>query len=225
MKKRISLLWAAIALMGILVRPVPAAAATLSSKAGAVTIASTYLNVRSGASMSASVVATLKRGSYIALLSKSGSWWQVEYGKGRYGYCHADYITIVQGSPVTVATQTGSLNIRSGPGTSYSKTASLAKGETVLLLTTSGGWSRILYHGTNTGYLSAIYQYLKQGKPVLFGAQNAYGGQHWVVITGFTGGSLTAGNFTINDPGSNTRTTLQQFLNAYPNFYKYFYYN
>jgi hypothetical protein len=66
---------------------------------------------------------------------------------------------------------------------------------------------------------------LKQGKPVLLGAKNVYGSQHWVVITGFAGGSLTAANFTIHDPGSNSRTSLQQFLNVYPNFYKYFYYS
>ena len=69
-----------------------------------------------------------------------------------------------------------------------------------------------------------IYQQLKAGKPVLFGGKNSYGGQHWVVITGFTGGSLTASNFTIQDPGSNSRVTLQHFLNVYPMFYKYFYY-
>ena len=76
----------------------------------------------------------------------------------------------------------------------------------------------------SSGYLSAVYQQLKQGKPVLLGAKNASGGQHWVVITGFTGGSLSAANFTIHDPGSTSRTTLQQFLNVYPTFYKYFYY-
>jgi hypothetical protein len=76
-----------------------------------------------------------------------------------------------------------------------------------------------------SGYLSGIYARLKQGKPVLFGARNAYGKQHWVVIRGFSGGnSLTAAGFSIHDPGSTSRVTLQQFLDAYPTFYKYFYY-
>lgn len=78
---------------------------------------------------------------------------------------------------------------------------------------------------SNSGYLQAIYEQLKLGKPVLFGAKNPYGSQHWVVITGFNGGTLTASGFTINDPGSNSRTNLQQLLNSYPTFYKYFYYN
>ena len=74
-----------------------------------------------------------------------------------------------------------------------------------------------------TNFLSAIYKQLQQGKPVLFGAKKASGGQHWVVITGYSGGSsLTASGFAINDPGSASRTNLQMFLNDYPNFYKYF---
>ncbi len=295
-----------------------ALAATGSSKAGAVTTSATRLNVRSQASSSSSVVTTLKKGSYITLISKSGPWWEVEYARGKYGYCHEDYITIVQGTPVTVAVQSGSLNVRSGAGTSYPKTGNLSKGETVLLLTSANGWSRVLYHGTKTGYVSgqylsgqytpvslavpsfkqmdarwadtligdsgkpfsqigcattavammesyrrgtniypdamatqltytpsgdlywpghyrtvtngsgclkAIYEKLHQGKPVLFGARNTYGAQHWVVVTGFTGGTaLSASAFTIQDPGSYSRKTLQQFLNLYPTFYKYFYY-
>ena len=79
---------------------------------------------------------------------------------------------------------------------------------------------------SSSEYLNAIYQQLRQGKPVLFGAKNSSGSQHWVVITGYVGGSslLTSG-FMIHDPGSSHRTTLQQLLQVYPSFYKYFYYN
>lgn len=295
-----------------------AEAATLDSRAGVVAVSSGRLNVRSGAATSASVVASLNKGSYVTLISKSGSWWKVEYAEGQYGYCHADYISTVSGNAVTVNTNSGSLNVRSGAGTSYSKTGAVSKGEVVIVLSSSGGWSRVLYDGTKTGYvssqylssyyapvslwvynmkqmdtrwadtvigtsgktfsqigcattaiamveshrtgivnlpdvmatmltytpsgsvywpsyyttvtessgyLSAIYKLLQQGKPILFGATNQYGTQHWVVITGYTGGSsITASGFTIQDPGSYSRTNLQQFLNAYPNFYKYFYY-
>lgn len=317
MKRILSLALSAVLLLGAVIMPMKANAATTTSKAGVVSTASGSLNVRAGASIGASVVASLKKGSYVTLISKSGSWWKVEYSSGRYGYCHADYITTVAGTAATVKTQSTSLNVRSGAGTSYARIGSLAKGETVLVLSNSGGWSRILYSGTKTGYVSAqylsssdaaislsvpsfkqtdsrwanvtigssgktiakigcattaiammesyrtgttiypdtmskklsytssgsvywptnyktvtssagylpmIYELLKQGKPVLFGAKNAHGSQHWVVITGFTGGSISASNFTINDPGSNSRVTLQQFLSAYPTFYKYFYY-
>lgn len=314
-RKTISVL---LILFALLLATPKAEAATLSSKAGAVTTSGGRLNVRSSASSSASVVTTLNKGNYITLISKSGDWWKVEYAKGKYGYCHADYITIVQGTPVTVATQSGGLNVRTGAGTGYSKAASLGKGETVIFLKESGGWSRVLYHGTKTGYvsarylsnyysavslkvpsfkqtdsrwaektigssgktfakigcattavammesyrtgqtiypdtmalqlsytpsgdlywpghyqtvttasgyLSAVYSRIQQGKPVLLGARNSYGSQHWVVITGYTGGTgLTADRFTIHDPGTYSRTNLQQFLNVYPTFYKFFCY-
>lgn len=67
--------------------------------------------------------------------------------------------------------------------------------------------------------LSAIYEQLKQGNPVIIGGKNASGGTHWVVITGYTGTSvanLNGWDFTINDPGNGNRTTLQQFFDSYP---------
>ena len=293
-----------------------ARAAAMNSYAGAVTTDGAVLNVRSQPSAASTVLTTLGKGSYITLIAKTGSWWQVEYAQNRYGYCHADYITPVQGTPVTVRVDT-SLNVRSGAGTGHPRVATLDRGDVVLKLTESGGWSRVLYHGTKTGFVSSQYlggsagtirlsvpdfkqtdsrwknvtigtsgktmaaigcattaiamlesyrtgstvypdamakkltytstgsvywpshysvttsssdylqkilTLLRQGKPVLFGAKNSAGGQHWVVITGFTGGSVTAANFTVNDPGSASRVNLQQFLNAYPTFYKYFHY-
>lgn len=322
MKKILSLILAFI-LTGMIFLPVESKAATFSSEAGAVNISSGKLNVRSSNSTNSAVVASLEKNSYVTLISKSGAWWRVEYAKDRYGYCHADYITEISSNPMSVNISSGSLNVRNGPSTAYAKTGSLTKGETVIVLSSSGSWKRILYHGTkigyvssqylssqvispdyspvslkvpsykqtdsrwanviigksgktigaigcattgiammqsyrtgttiypdamskklsysssgnvywpadytvitsSSGYLSRIYDLLKQGKPVLLGAKNSYGGQHWVVITGFTGGNtLTASGFTINDPGSNSRTNLQQFLNSYPNFYKFFHY-
>lgn len=296
----------------------------MKSHVGAVTTGGGDLYVRASASTGSTILASLKKGSYVTLMSRSGDWWQVEYADDKYGYCYAGYITPVEGKPARVNTAGNVLNVRSGPGTSYSRVTTLPDGEIVMLRSSANGWSRILYHGTklgyvssqyltssnsgsssgyaavslsvpsfkqtdrrwsndpigttggtigtigcattgiammesyrtgttiypnamakmlsytaggsvywpshytvttnSSGYLSKVYNLLKQGKPVLLGAKNAYGGQHWVVITGFTGGSLTTANFTINDPGSNSRTTLQQFFNVYPNFYKYFHY-
>lgn len=295
-------------------------AATSGSAAGVVSTSSGSLNVRSSASSSGAILSTLPKGSYVTLLSGSGSWWQVEYASGKYGYCSSSYIQKQSGSYASyVSTSGGSLNVRYGAGTTYGVQSSLPNGKAVVVLLAAGGWSRVLYNGTSVGYVSssylkayssaastysavkltvpsykqtdsrwsgyrigtgggtigtigcattalammesyrtgttvtppvmasrltytsggsvywpnnytffftdsysAVYQALKSGKPVLYGAKNNSGGQHWVVITGFTGGSaLTASGFTINDPGSGTRTTLQQYLNSYPVFYKY----
>ena len=94
---------------------------------------------------------------------------------------------------------------------------------------TSGGllyWPSNYIQSTNSNYLSTIYNLLKSGKPVTIGAKTSSGGQHWVVVTGYKGGNtLTASKFTINDPGSSTRDTLDDFFNSYPIFYKIAYYN
>ena len=323
MKKLISVLLAMVLCVGLLSSVGTAQAATLTSTAGTVNVSSGRLNVRSGQSTGSAVVASLNKGSYVTLISKSGSWWYVEYAKGKYGYSHADYIKQVSSSAATVQVSSGNLNVRSGAGTGYSIVDKLPKGETVVILSNSGGWSRILYHGVKTGYVSnqylskgqtqgqyapislnvpnfkqtdsrwanviignsgktiaqigcvttaiammesyrsgktiypdamskklsysssgnlywpsdyqvvfensnilnALYQKLKEGKPVLYGAKTSAGKQHWVVVVGYTGGNtLSASQFVIRDPGSNSRVNLQQFMNAYPVFYKYFYY-
>ena len=69
-----------------------------------------------------------------------------------------------------------------------------------------------------------MYENLKKGIPTIYASTNAYGGSHFVVVTGFKGGSLAASNFIINDPGSNSRVTLDQHIAAYPNFYKLVFY-
>jgi len=307
-----------IILAAVILMPTRAEAADKNSVPGAVTISSGRLNVRSAPSAGAKVVTTLPKGGYITLLSSSGSWWRVEWAKGRYGYCHKDYVTQIAGTATAVDISSGSLNVRSGPGTGHGRKAALYDGETVMLLSSSGGWSRVLYHGVNTGYVSSgylaksgsyravslsvpnykqtdsrwasvkigssgktmgkigcattgiammesyrtgttiypnemakklsytstgnvywpsgytavttsegylqkLYNELSKGYPVLIGAKNKWGGQHWVVVTGYSGaGSLSASGFTINDPGSSSRVNLQAFFNAYPNFYKYF---
>ena len=318
MKRIMILIFSAFLLTVSLLTPAKARGAENFAKAGLVVTNTGRLNVRGQGASTAAVVATLNKGSYVALSEKSGSWWRVEYSRGKFGYCHQDYIRVVESSPATVATQSGGLNIRSGAGTSYSKIGSLSRGEDVQVLSKTAGWSFILYHGNKTGYVSSsylsakygavsldvpnfkqmdarwaevkigqsgktmaqigcattavammeskrtgtaiyppdmsksltytpsgsvywpshyrvvtdsagylttIYDLLRQGKPVLLGCRDTYGKQHWVVVVGYSGGAkLTASGFIIRDPGSNNRSNLQQFLDIYPVFYKFFYY-
>lgn len=59
------------------------------------------------------------------------------------------------GSGYTVTAKSG-LNIRSGPGTSYSKYGAFAYGAAVSVQEISGGWAKISYNG-KTAYVSAEY--------------------------------------------------------------------
>lgn len=298
-------------------------ALTNDSKAGQVVTASTALNVRASASTSSSIVSKLQKGSMITLISKSNGWWKVEYSTGKYGYCSGEYIQEIKESYVaTVNVSSGNLNIRSGPGTSHSIQSKLAKGTGIVVLSKSGDWSKIVYDGTKTGYVSnlylltnsstsykpvslsvprysqtdsrwsntlvgssgqtigrigctttclamtesyrtgttiypnqmaqrlsysssgslywpstyitstsagylnTIYTQLQRGVPVIIGAKNSSGGAHWVVVTGYIGGSiLKASDFTVNDPGTTSRTNLQHLFNEYPNFHRIAYYS
>ncbi|MBQ1195412.1 MAG: SH3 domain-containing protein [Clostridia bacterium] len=322
MKKFIKvLIVSAATVLMLLAVSIAAGAATMDSSAGRIATESGGLNVRRSANTSSEVISSLYKGSYVTLMWRSGDWWYVEFDDGKYGYCHSDYIDTVSASAKLVKTASGNLNVRSGAGTSYSRIGSLPSGEVVLVLWTSGDWSRVLYNGTKLGYVNSsyltssdtysavsisvphymqtdkrwasvtlgrsgktiyrigctttsiamiesyrtgkaiypdamsrklsytssgnvywpsdytavtsttkylekIYAELKAGKPVLFGAKTAAGGQHWVVITGYRGGaSLSASGFTINDPADRTRKTLADLYADYPRFYKFFTYS
>ncbi|SMC71926.1 SH3 domain-containing protein [Papillibacter cinnamivorans] len=132
-----------------------AQAAYSTSAAGIVTVSSGSLNVRASASSSGTRLTSLSKGTYVTLISKSGSWWKVEYASGSYGYVSAGYITVTESSASAVTA--GSLNVRTGAGTSYSVKGTLSYGKTVLVLSASGNWSKILYNGSQVGYVSSTY--------------------------------------------------------------------
>jgi len=323
MKRKLSIIISTVLVFMLVLSLIPAGASAASSgsKAGLVSVSWGSLNVRSTPSTSGTILTSLPKGTYVTLLSKSGNWWYVEYAKDRYGYCSADYIAEVSSYS---ANATANLNVRSGPGTEYGVINWLSNGQTVVVLSTSGTWNKVLYNGTNvgyasgkylttgttgstgttysavslsvpsfkqtdsrwayvevgssgktigsigcattalamaesyrtgstitpsameaklnytaggsvywpsnyrantgSGYLQTLYDLLKARKPAIIGFTNSYGSQHWVVVTGFTGGStLKASAFTINDPGAG-RSTLQELINSYPNFYKIMHY-
>ncbi len=326
MKKIGVLLSAAVMAASVLIGAAPvtaSAAAATGIKAGTVATNKSPLNVRSGASSTASVRTTLKKGSYVTIVSVSGSWTYVKYGASSYGYCSSTYIKEVSGSyEAYIATNSGKLNIRSAASSTSSVLTTLAKDTAVVVIGESGDFYRILYNGVKTGYaakryikaaqqqsgtyaavslnvvrykqtdsrwssvkigssgktignigcaltslamtesyrtgtsvtppvmatklkftsggalywpsdyvsynssdvLAEIYKVLRSGRPVIYGGRSSGGSSHWVVVTGFRGGELTASNFTINDPGTASRTLLSQYLTSYPNFITIRYY-
>ncbi len=319
MKKLTAIIISFISVFTLITANTGVRAAEAQVKAGIVVTESDRLIVRESATSKSTAIYSVAKNGYITLISKSGSWWSVEYSSGKYGYCHADYIKEISTESATVATQSGSLNIRAGAGSAYKSIGVAEKGSTVTVIDTADGWSKILFNGSKVGYVSSaylkfsqkysavslsvpsfkqndtrwanvkigssgktiaeigcvttgismlesfrtgtsiypdamskkltytssgnvywpsdyttvywsnsyleeIYRLLKQGKPVLFGSKSKSGGQHWVVITGYTGGDvLSASGFTVNDPGS-SRKNLQQHLNSYPTFYKFLHY-
>lgn len=321
-KKTLSMILAVLIMTSLFIGngSIESKAAGENNKAGIVSISSGWLNVRSSASTTATVKTSLSKGSYITLVSKSGNWWKVQYNATSYGYCSASYIKEVTCTSAYVNTSSTKLNIRSSASTSSSIVTQLAKGTSVVILSETGNFYKILYSGVKTGfahkdyikkfssggtstantislavpsfkqydsrwryheignsgqtiykigclttcvamnksfrtkttiypdtmeetlsytsggalywpseykfytssdYLNKILSELKNGNAVIVGARNNYGTQHWVIVKGYTqNGSVSADDFTINDPGSAVRSTLSQFLSDYPRFYK-----
>ena len=94
-KKVLTVLLTAVLFLSI---SLPAFAADANSTAGTVRITSGSLNVRSAPSTSASIVSSLYKNETVTLLQKSGDFWKVEYGDGKYGYAHANYIAPISGT-------------------------------------------------------------------------------------------------------------------------------
>lgn len=319
LKRLFSALFALSIITGVIFSTPRVSAASDIAGAARVNTSSTSLNVRSSPSSSASVRTTLKRNTYVTLISKNGSFWYVRYSDNGYGYCHADYLYQVSSAVRYVKTSSGELRVRNAPSTSSDIQDKLSSGTAVTVLAVDGSFAKIVYNGNKTGYvhrdyltatepthnyrsirlqvpdykqtdprwsnitlgssgqsigrigcattalamtesyrtgttiyphnmakklsytsggavywptsyniitsssgyLNAIYEALEDGKPVIVGAKKSNGGQHYVVVTGVRSTStLTTSAFTINDPGSNTRTSLAQFFSAYPYFYK-----
>lgn len=143
-----------------------------STTQGLKEVTTSSLNVRSGANTSYSVVGKLKNGEKIKVISESNEWAKIEY-KGKIAYTSSRYLKNASSSsnPVqnppstnpkpegvneTKIVNTNSLNVRSGPGTNYSKVGTLKKGEKVGVMSQSSGWSKLNYNN-KTAYTSSQY--------------------------------------------------------------------
>ncbi len=145
---------AALCAAFILVTCAFGASASATAAAGTVSTSQGRLYVRN--SPGGSIVSSLAKGSNVAISGEENGWYKVEYEPGRYGYSSADYISEIKGSVYKqVKTTSGRLNVRSSPaGTVINSLASSSK---VAVISESNGWSRVVYNGNSTGYVSSAY--------------------------------------------------------------------
>ena len=96
------------------------------------------------------------------MISESNGWSKILYNE-KEAYVSSEYLDSQESdsdtTPVIKETKivnTDSLNVRSGPSTSYSKLGSLSKGSKVSVISESNGWSKILYN-EKEAYVSSEY--------------------------------------------------------------------
>ncbi|MCC3863260.1 SH3 domain-containing protein [Terrisporobacter petrolearius] len=118
----------------------------------------TSLNFRSGPSTSYSVIGKLSSGTKVEVLSTSNGWSKIKYD-GKTGYVSSEYLSSSapeSSNTTTKYVNTSTLNVRSGPSTSYSVIGTLSSGTKIGVISTSNGWSKIKYNN-KTGYVSSEY--------------------------------------------------------------------
>lgn len=131
----------------------------------------TSLNMRSGPGTDHSVIAVLSPSQTVTTTGNtSGGWYEVTTDSGQTGWASKTYLKATGSSASTddspsaptasgSATTTSAVNVRSGPGTSYSVLTVAAKGTTLPTTgKTSGGWTEVIHNGqaawVSTSYLT-----------------------------------------------------------------------
>ncbi len=125
---------------------------------GTGTVTGDSLRLRAAASTSSSVLATVSRGTRVTVLEdRANGWYKVEYN-GAVGYMSADYLAVTASAlgTGTLNTDGASLNLRSGPGTSYSKVVSIPADAVLTITGQENGWYKTSYNGKD-GYVCADY--------------------------------------------------------------------
>lgn len=136
--------------------PTPAPPVTSTRGTGIVT---EPLNMRSGPATTYPVIAVIPASTRVTLTgSSSGNFLEVNWNN-RIGWAHEDWITIVEGEtrPTQSARVTETLNMRSGPATTYSVVTVMPAGATVVLTgQESNGFHSVTWNG-RTGWAFSTY--------------------------------------------------------------------
>lgn len=124
------------------------------------TVTASKLFIRSGPGTSYSKLGSYAKGAVIEVLEISNGWAKIQLSDYSYAYVSASYIQKASSTSDvgTKYVKARNLNVRSGPGTSYSILGKLPRGTEVNVIETvsSGAWSKILYNG-ETAYISSAY--------------------------------------------------------------------
>ncbi len=222
----------------------------VSSSPASVNITSGYLNVRSGTGTSYSVTSKLSKGESVLILGSYSGWYRILFAGTKTGYASSQYIKTNTSTPQNTVNiylnvpdykQTDSRWSSVTLGSSGKTIGAIGCTTTCLAMTesfrtktsvypdamskklsySSGGslyWPSNYRTDTSVSY-EKITNILRQKKPVILGLKTASGNTHWVVVYEISGGV-----YSINDPGSKTRKTLNDALAKYPYFYKMAYY-
>ena len=116
------------------------------------------LRLRSTADTNGATVDTASKNEVVVVISKEGDWYKVIYNL-KEGYMHADYLKVstAENAELGYGKVTASTaNVRSGPGTSYSKVTQAKNGAKAYIIGINNGWYKVIV-GNSIGYIRSDY--------------------------------------------------------------------
>lgn len=120
------------------------------------------LRVRSGRGTNHSQIGSYKNGTEISITNIDKGWGQVNYN-GKTGYVCMDYVVVITSSSSSSNSSTKykispskGVNVRSGPGTNYSKLTAIPCGTIVTVTEEKNGWGKTTYK-SKTGWFALQY--------------------------------------------------------------------
>lgn len=128
---------------------ITAAAAESDIMYGIGFINASALRLRSSADTGSEILDTAPMNDCVVVISKEGEWYKVNYNL-QTGYMHEDYVDVLtrENAELGYGKVTGSsVNLRSGPSTSYSVVSIAAKNDKAYILGLNNGWYKVIYSG------------------------------------------------------------------------------
>ena len=134
-------------------------------------ITSSSVRIRSGASTSSSIIATVTKGTNIQVVDKTlyegegcpSKWYKLTY-KEKEAYVCSQYVSFVDNSfsGINVSDWTARVSgnnvaVRKGAGSNYGVIERLTLGANVTILDTKGDWYKISYYNGSIGWMSKDY--------------------------------------------------------------------
>ena len=121
---------------------------TIKTGVGVVDVAAgSNLRLRSKASTSSSTLAYAPDGEVVIVEGKVGDWYKVIYNL-QEGYMHSDYLDVTTVENVELGygiVNDTSVNMRSGPSTSYKSLGKFTKGEKAYIIGINNKWYKVIY--------------------------------------------------------------------------------
>lgn len=127
-------------------------------KQGVAFVEASSLRLRSDASTASATLDYAQKGEVVVLLQKVGSWYKVNFDL-KIGYMHADHLKTAtkENAELGYGRLNGNgVNVRSGPGTSYSSIAKANLGDKAYIIGINNQWFKVIF-GQQIGYIRSDF--------------------------------------------------------------------